>query len=140
MRELGRVLRPGGRLFLSIPNYSNIERRLKYVLTGCFTKPVSQERLRTQFGGSTAMMHLSPIGYPILRFALEAAGFRIESLLRDKVKYRQYLLFPLWAGLKAMQALSSPSRRAKWWTKEMLSPPIFWGGNTLMVVAIKREA
>ncbi len=137
LRELGRVLRPGGKLVLSIPNYSNVERRLKYLLTGCFTKPVSQDALRERFGGSTAMMHLSPIGYPILKFALEAAGFRIEGLQRDKVKYRQYLIFPLWLVLKLMAALSSEARRKNRWTDEMLSTPIFWGGNTLIVMATR---
>lgn len=44
VREFARVLKPGGYGVFSIPNYTNIERRLKFLFRGYFTKPVSYER------------------------------------------------------------------------------------------------
>ena len=61
MRQIARVLTPGGRLVLTTPNYLNIERRLKFLVTGSFSKPVSAERFRDFFQGDTAGMHNSPM-------------------------------------------------------------------------------
>ena len=44
VREVARVLKKGGVLALSTPNYLNIERRIKFLITGFFTKPVSHEK------------------------------------------------------------------------------------------------
>jgi len=36
IREFHRILKPGGKLFLSLPNYLNIERRLRFLIAGLF--------------------------------------------------------------------------------------------------------
>jgi SAM-dependent methyltransferase len=71
-REFARVLKPGGSLIVTIPNYGNLERRLKMVFLGSFEKPVSQERFRRDFGADPAMIHIMPLTYTQLRFFLEA--------------------------------------------------------------------
>ena len=38
IREFFRILKPGGKLILSLPNYLNIERRMKFLVTGLFSK------------------------------------------------------------------------------------------------------
>ncbi|MBI4569917.1 MAG: methyltransferase domain-containing protein [Planctomycetes bacterium] len=137
VREIGRLVRPGGKVFISIPNYLSIERRMKFLLTGCFTKPVTREMFAEKFGGQTFMMHLSPIGYPILKFALEQAGLRVVGLDREKVKPRQYFLWPLAAAIRLYTALWPARTRRRWWLHETSSRAIFWGGNTLLVLAEK---
>ena len=37
-REMRRVLRPGGYLMLQVPNFSNLMRRMRFVITGRLTK------------------------------------------------------------------------------------------------------
>ena len=80
IREFKRLLKKGGKLFIAIPNYLSIERRMKFLLTGSFTKPVSQKMFKERFNCNTAMMHINFVSYPILRFMLESNGFHIIKL------------------------------------------------------------
>ena len=38
IREFQRLLKPAGKLFLSLPNYLNIERRMRFLMTGLFSR------------------------------------------------------------------------------------------------------
>jgi SAM-dependent methyltransferase len=70
IREFGRLLRTEGKLILSFPNYLNIEKRIKFLITGSLTRPTNPLPF---VGGSTldlAMLHLSPITYTTLKFFL----------------------------------------------------------------------
>ena len=62
--------------------------------------------------GKTHAMHLSPIGYTLVRFMLECAGFSIIKMTYDKKKPKQLFLKPL-VWLIRLYALSwSKKKRA----------------------------
>jgi len=137
VREIARVLKPGGTLIMSTPNYLNIERRLKFLMTGFFTKPVPQQMFQGRFHGKTYGMHLSPIGYTLIRFMLEHAGFRIVEMTYDKKKPKQTYLKPL-VWLIRLYALFWPKeKREQYWFSETLGNTMLDGGNTLIMVARK---
>jgi 2-polyprenyl-3-methyl-5-hydroxy-6-metoxy-1,4-benzoquinol methylase len=137
VREIARVLKPGGTLIMSTPNYLNIERRLKFLVTGFFTKPVPQKMFRERFHGKTYAMHLSPIGYTLVRFILEYAGLHVIDMTYDKKKPKQLLLKPL-VWLIRLYALSwSKEKREQYWLPETLGNTLLDGGNTLIMVAQK---
>jgi len=137
VRELARVLKPGGTLIMSTPNYLNIERRLKFLVTGFFTKPVPQDMFRERFHGQTYAMHLSPIGYTLIRFMLEHAGFHITEMTDDKKKPKQLLLKPLVWLIRLYTLSWSKKKREQYWLSETSGDTILDGGNTLIMIAQK---
>jgi len=137
MREFKRLLKKGGMLIISIPNYLNIERRMKFLLTGSFTKPVSQKMFKEKFNSSMAMMHINLMGYTLLKFLLESNGLSIIKLDIDKPKPKMFFLFPVIACIKLYCLFWPKKAKERYWLKETLSKEILLGGNTLIVIAEK---
>jgi len=138
VREAARVLKGGGTLILTTPNYLSIGRRVKFFFTGCFTKPVSREMFRDKFGGIPFGMHLSPIGYTLIKFAMENAGLELVKVGCEKHKPWNLVLKPLVWFIRIYTRLWPASLRRKYWIGETASPPILDGGRTLVVVAKKK--
>src|SRR6266496_3316846 len=145
IREFARVLRPGGQLFVSVPNILNIEERLKWLIHGYTShfKPISsqeRERLRAEHHNREEIAaHVNPIGYSELRYILEKCGFQIAGLHRDKPKARTWLYWPLVALIRLIARLTPAKKRAQRWTSELASDEILLGGNTLIVHAVLNE-
>lgn len=83
------------------------------------------------------MAHLSPMGYPLLKFALEHYGFRILRLEKDRSKPRMILLWPLAWIIRLYGRVASKKRREAYRLNETLSDEILMGGNTLIIVGEK---
>jgi 2-polyprenyl-3-methyl-5-hydroxy-6-metoxy-1,4-benzoquinol methylase len=116
VREVARVLKRGGLLAMSTPNYLNIERRMK---------------------GKTYGMHLSPIGYTLIRFALESAGLKIVKMTYDLRKPKIIFLKPLVWFIRAYTKLWPKAKQEEYWFHDTTSSVILEGGNTLIIIAEK---
>ena len=137
VREVARVLKRGGLLAMSTPNYLNIERRMKFLITGFFTKPVSHEKFLGSCKGKTYGMHLSPIGYTLIRFALESAGLKIVTMTYDLRKPKIIFLKPLAWFIRAYTKLWPKAKQEEYWFHDTTSSVILEGGNTLIIFAEK---
>ena len=138
IREFARLLRNGGKLILSFPNYLNIEKRIKFLITGSLTRPTNPLPFLQGSTLDLAMLHLSPITYTTLKFFLEVQGFSIVDIEIDRKKKKQRFLYPL-VWLIKLYTLFWPKReQEKYWLKETLSPKIVMGGNTTIVIAQKQ--
>ena len=137
IREFRRMLRKGGKLVLSIPNFLNIERRVRYFFTGGLSKIPSHETIEKVWNGDLSMAHLSPLGYPLLKFVLEHYGFRVLQLEKDRSKPRMVLLSPLAWVLRLCGGVASRKRWKDYRLGETLSKEILMGGNTLIIAAEK---
>ncbi|HDM32883.1 MAG TPA: class I SAM-dependent methyltransferase [Deltaproteobacteria bacterium] len=139
IREISRVLKTGGRLMLTTPNYLNIEHRLRFLITGSLTKPVSMKRFNNFFGKDMSGMHNSPITYPILKFMLESNNLSILSIDREKLKKNQRFLMPIVLLIKAYTLLWSKDERKKYLIDAVNSDVIINGGNNLIIVCQKNN-
>lgn len=136
-REFQRMLKEGGKLFLSVPNFLNIERRLRFLFTGCLSKIPSHETIERVWKSDLSMAHLSPLGYPLLKFVMEHYGFRVLRLEKDRPKPKMIWLLPLAWVLRLYGRIASCERREVYRLDETLSDEILLGGNTLIILAQK---
>ena len=105
IREVARVLRPGGVFVVSTPNVLNLRSRLRYLFFG-FHNLFGPLRLGDERHHSTHG-HISPVGYFYLAHALHAAGFTDIRVSVDKLQRRSWLpLALLWIPLRIFAAVA----------------------------------
>jgi ubiquinone/menaquinone biosynthesis C-methylase UbiE len=89
VRELCRVLKPGGQLIITTPNTFSVDARLKYLLSGYFPRfrPLMQtpEKVMEQ---PVDDAHISPIYFWQLNYFLLTSGVPIQSLTSDCRLYK----------------------------------------------------
>ncbi len=137
IREFQRILKQGGKLFLSTPNFLNIERRLRFLFTGTFSQIPSHEAVKNIWKGDVSMAHLSPLGYPLLKFIMELCGFRILRLEKDRAKPKMIWLLPFVWMIRVSARLTSRRRREVYRLDDTTRDEIILGGNTLILVGEK---
>jgi SAM-dependent methyltransferase len=132
-QEFGRVVKPGGRMVVTLPNYGNMQRRLKVLFLGSAERAVSRKRFHEQFKGNASTVHVSPLAFPLLRFFLEHAGFEIERIEKDKTKTKQLLWYPLALFIQLVGKLGGQRTREGYWVHQTNSNRVLLGGNTIIV-------
>ncbi len=139
VREFSRLLKPKGRVFLSLPNYLNIERRLRFLITGLFSKVPSPRKLGKERFDTLWMLHLNSLTYPILKLFMEHCGIRILQVERDKKKKRMKWLLPIVWGIRGYCFFWSKEKKEDYHLEDTLSPELIMGGNTLILVGEKEQ-
>ena len=137
IREFSRVLKNSGLLVLTIPNYTSLEARLKFLLWGASEKAITPDLIKDKYGGDSSMAHISPMTYTQLRYFLEASGFEIQTVAQDRIKWKQYLLTPIAMIIWLVTWLSGKNGQRKWWARQANANEVLMGGNTLIIVALK---
>jgi len=134
--ELARVLKPGGYGIFSIPNYSNIEKRLNFFLRGYLTKPKSLDDYINS-GCNLFNFHNSPLTITLLDLIFRINGIEILCILKDRIKWKQYVMLPLAMVIKTMAKLSSKKKAKKHGSDITLNNDVLFGGNTLIFITRK---
>ena len=137
IREFSRIIKKGGRLFISIPNYLNIERRMRFLITGVFSKLTPRLSYRDSLKGDASMLHINQMGYPVLKFFLQWNCFQVIKLDIDRPKPKLKYFLPLVWLIRFYCFLWSNEARESYLLNETLSDEILMGGNTLIIVAQK---
>lgn len=86
--ELVRITKPGGLVYLSIPNVHNFYSRLQFLFTGTLFQFQAYDIPDTPRDHRGDRGHVSPITLPQLRWWCWMAGAEVEELLPDKEKRR----------------------------------------------------
>lgn len=137
LAEFGRILAPGGELVLSFPNYTNMERRLKFLFTGTASKSVNVMSIHEHYTDDPDAHFRQLLTYPQVYFPLVSSGFSVTGLTGDKLKYKSFALFPVWLLIKAVQKASSAKNRERLCLDAMSSFTMLFGANNLIVTARK---
>ncbi len=129
MREICRVLRPGGIFVVSTPNVLNLRSRLRYLFFGFFNMfgPLrfGDDRHHSTHG------HINPISYFYLAHALSGAGFTDISVSVDKLQRGSlFALALLWLPIRISTALGLRKEREKYRTLDQTNEPFVRAMNT----------
>ncbi len=136
IREFHRILK-SGKIFLSTPNFLNIERRFHFLLTGNFSKIPPLEAVRKISKGDLSMAHLSPLGYSLLKFVMAYHGIRILRLKKDKRKHRMvWLLLFVWV-IRRCGRFAPKKKQELYRLDETMRDEVILGGNTLIIAGEK---
>lgn len=98
LRECARVLRPGGKLFLTTPNLLSLRARAAFMLTGNRAFKTWIDEVTSVWGyegGRIYHGHAFLISYLQLRYLLWHSGLRIVEVVRNRFSWTSILLLPL---------------------------------------------
>ena len=138
--EFHRILAPGGRLLISLPNVLNFRSRLRFLSMGYLNK--FRRPLDEIHGQSTTR----PVPWWELRYMLVREGFQITTVTCNRVKFAEALMAPLliltgptllWTLLWSRRYRKKEPHRAEAY-RELNSIPILFG-ESLIVAATKRS-
>jgi len=135
IREFYRVLKPGGTLVLSFPNYAQLRRRLRFLLKGYVSSGTIHERHKQTIDDPVAHFR-NLLLYPTVKRRLIETGFKIRGLHADK-KRGGLLTLPLVLLIRFVGLFHSAEEREQDALADVNSSAILTGGNNLIIVAEK---
>ena len=91
LREIHRVLKPGGIVLVTTPNVLNLKSRMRFLVTGFWSMfgPLHVGETAIESTGG----HITPIPYPYLAHALMEAGFSMPYVTTDKLQFPSLVWF-----------------------------------------------
>lgn len=137
-REFYRILKPGGKLLLSTPNYSNIERRVSYLLKGSAARPPLPVHRHREIPFDDPP-HLSTFPACYWKLAGDFAGFTLEKMDTCAAHKKQWFFFPLALLISLMGKFARGNTRIRYemeWTQSMAH---LLGGRSLVMILRKRS-
>jgi ubiquinone/menaquinone biosynthesis C-methylase UbiE len=135
--ELGRVLKPGGWMFVSTPNTFSVDARLKYLVSGYFPRfrPLMQEPDKVM-DQDVDDAHVSPIYFWQLNYYLMRSGLHIERIgTNASLRKRQWSRRLFEAAIAA--AIRRNMRRRRFPDPGVTSDAVLYG-DCLVLAARKR--
>jgi len=137
-REANRILRVGGKVYITTPNILSLRSRISYLLRGYPKQFHYMLEIDPRTGSEQAIAHINPIGFLELRYVLSRWGFRVDVLQTNHFEKKRSLFYQLirlllfTKGKKAAALHSSVDE-----VRQMLLSDVVLFGETLIIGATK---
>jgi len=135
LRELARVLKPGGTLVLTTPNIVSLRSRIRFRGSGFF----NQDPRPLREASRHPLHHIGLMTFPDLRYALHTSGFRIAAVAHTHIKpvSSLYAVLVPWAWIYttiAFRKERDPDQRAanREIRRALFSRSLLYGENVLI--------
>jgi len=133
LREMYRVLKPGGTLVLSTPNILNLKSRVRFLVFG-FYNLFGPLHFRESDLHSTSG-HINPVSLFFLAHSLVDSGFEhIEVSIDKQQGTSKAWLIPLYLPIKLFSALTLRGEKKKYKTVDEFNEPFVTQMNSLDVL------
>jgi SAM-dependent methyltransferase len=135
IRELHRILRPGGHLYINLNNYATVDLRLRYLLFGSIESrdPVQDDNPAVPPEGRVRI-HIT---YYDVASRLEATGFKIVAVKPAAVRPRHRLFAVLGWLVRAATRFIPRRRRERNHVDVTASRAVLTGGYYIFIDALK---
>ncbi|MDQ6998972.1 MAG: class I SAM-dependent methyltransferase [Mariprofundus sp.] len=133
VREVHRILKPGGVIVLTTPNILNMKSRMRFLTNGFWSMfgPLHVGETAIESTGG----HITPIAYPYLAHALMNVGFDMPKLNVDKMQFPSiFWLVLFYLPIQIIGALVWRKERNRYHTLDTHNAPIISQINSLQML------
>ncbi len=139
LREVARILKPGGRLLLTTPNVHTLQSRWNFFISGFHNLAAKPIPLDTE---NIYFEHINPITFNQLYFYCEKAGLQVEALTTHRLRsgsrlyyllFYPFIKFGLWRACFGKEKDPARRQQNKRLYKMLASPANQLGSHTIVV-------
>ena len=124
--EFARCLKPRGILFISLPNYGSLWRRLLFLLLGSFGKDIDRPTF-TQTTSDAEALYRRNLTFTQLDHFLKKHGFGEIDIFKSRTEILNLLLYPLYLVIKSATLVCGSRLRAEYSVRKANSRVILLG-------------
>ena len=139
MSEFARCLKPQGKLFISLPNYGSLWRRLAFLLLGSFGRDVDRPTF-TQTTSDAEARFRRNLTFTQLDHYLQKYGFKKVDVFKSRTETLNLLLFPLYLAIRFITFLCGSRLCAEYNVGRANSRTILLGSYQVYVRACRAYA